>query len=46
VYLERGRHAEAVRHFEKAIALDPAYYAKASDNLKKARAGISGLKAQ
>jgi hypothetical protein len=34
---------EAIICFEKAIELEPSYYAKASDNLKKAKALNSRL---
>ena len=37
IYLEKGNYLEAVRCFERAIALEPSFYAKASDNLKKAK---------
>jgi len=37
IYLEKGNYPEAVRSFEKAIAIEPSYYAKAADNLKKAK---------
>ena len=37
IYLEKGNYAEAVRCFEKAIAIEPSFYAKACDNLKKAK---------
>jgi tetratricopeptide (TPR) repeat protein len=38
VYLEKGKYEEAIGCFEKAIAIEPIFYVKASDNLKKARA--------
>jgi Flp pilus assembly protein TadD len=37
IYLEKGRYPEAVRSFENAIAVEPAFYAKAADNLKRAK---------
>ena len=37
IYLEKGNYPEAVQSFEKAIAIEPSYYAKAADNLKKAK---------
>lgn len=37
IYLDKGEYAEAVQSFEKAIALEPGYYAKAAENLKKAK---------
>lgn len=37
VYLEKGKYDEAVSSFEKAIALEPGFYPKAADNLKKAK---------
>jgi len=39
VYLQKEKYREAVKCFEKAIELEPSFYAKASDNLKKARMG-------
>jgi Flp pilus assembly protein TadD len=44
IYLSRGMFEEAVISFEKAIELEPSYYAKASDNLKKAKALNSMIK--
>ena len=38
VYLEKGKYEEAIACFEKAIAIEPTFYVKASDNLKKAKA--------
>jgi Flp pilus assembly protein TadD len=38
VYLNEGKHEEAVACFEKAIANSPEFYARASENLKTARA--------
>jgi Flp pilus assembly protein TadD len=37
IYMEKERYPEAVRCFEKAIALEPSFYSKANENLKKAR---------
>jgi len=37
IYMSRGMFEDAVRSFEKAIELEPGYYAKAGDNLKKAK---------
>ena len=37
IYLNRGLFEEAVSCFENAINLEPGYYAKAGDNLKKAK---------
>ena len=37
IYLNRGLLEEAVSSFENAIKLEPGYYAKAGDNLKKAK---------
>ena len=39
IYLQKEKYREAVKCFEKAIELEPSFYAKASDNLKKARKG-------
>jgi tetratricopeptide (TPR) repeat protein len=44
IYLGRGMFEEAVVSFEKAIELDPSYYAKAADNLKKAKTLKSRIK--
>jgi len=44
IYLGRGMFGEAVISFEKAIELEPSYYAKAGDNLKKAKALNSRIK--
>ena len=44
IYLGRGMFEEAVISFEKAIELEPSYYAKAGDNLKKAKALDSRIK--
>jgi Flp pilus assembly protein TadD len=37
IYLEKGQYPEAVRSFENAIAVEPSFYAKAADNLKRAK---------
>ena len=37
IYLEQGKYPEAIKSFERAIAPEPGYYAKAAENLKKAR---------
>jgi len=37
VYLQQGEYAKAIRSFKKAIELKPAFYIKASENLKKAK---------
>ena len=39
VLLSQGKSQEATRYFEKAIAVDPAFYVKAHDNLKRAKLG-------
>ena len=44
IYLGKGMFEEAVECFEKAIELEPGYYAKAGDNLKKAKALNSRIK--
>jgi len=36
VYLQQGELEKAIHSFEKAIALKPAFYAKAGENLRKA----------
>jgi Flp pilus assembly protein TadD len=38
-YFHQGEHDKAVRSFEKAMELAPTFYAKASENLEKARLG-------
>jgi Flp pilus assembly protein TadD len=43
IYLEKGNYQEAVASFEKAIAIEPGFYAKAADNLKKAKA-LAGVR--
>lgn len=40
VLLSQGKSHEATRYFEKAIAVDPAFYVKAHDNLKRAKIGF------
>jgi len=44
IYLGRGMFEEAVISFERAIELEHSYYAKAGDNLKKAKALDSRIK--
>jgi tetratricopeptide (TPR) repeat protein len=39
VLLSQGKSQQATRYFEKAIAVDPAFYVKAHDNLKRAKLG-------
>jgi len=41
VYLQQGEYERAIRSFEKAIELKPTFYAKANENLRKARMGYS-----
>lgn len=43
IYLRQGKFEEAIRCFEKAIEIEPGFYARASENLKKARAGNGQL---
>lgn len=38
VYLNQGRYADAVHCFKRAIEIEPSFYAKAGENLKKAEA--------
>jgi tetratricopeptide (TPR) repeat protein len=40
IYLSRAKYREAARCFEKAIAIDPAFYARAGENLERARKGL------
>ena len=44
VYLSKGMMEEAVRCFEKAIEIDPVFYAKANENLNRARIGLENKK--
>jgi len=37
IYLHQGEYDKAIRSFEKAMELAPTFYAKASQNLKKAK---------
>jgi Flp pilus assembly protein TadD len=37
IYLEAGEFEKAISYFEKAIEIKPAFYARASDNLEKAK---------
>jgi Flp pilus assembly protein TadD/ketosteroid isomerase-like protein len=37
IYLEAGEFEKAINYFEKAIEVKPTFYAKASDNLEKAK---------
>jgi Flp pilus assembly protein TadD len=39
IYLSKGKNEEAVRCFEKAIEIDPVFYAKAGVNLDRAKKG-------
>jgi tetratricopeptide (TPR) repeat protein len=43
IYLRQEKFEEAIRCFEKAIEIEPSFYARASENLKKARAGDGQL---
>jgi tetratricopeptide (TPR) repeat protein len=43
IYLRQEKFEEAIRCFEKAIEIEPGFYARASENLKKARAGNGQL---
>lgn len=40
-YMETGQLKKAVACFEKAIAAEPSYYARANENLKKAKAAAN-----
>jgi len=42
-YMETGQLKKAVACFEKAIAAEPSYYAKANENLKRAKAAASAF---
>ncbi len=37
IYLYQGEHQKAIRSFEKAMELAPTFYAKANENLKRAK---------
>jgi Flp pilus assembly protein TadD len=39
IFLRRGKFQEAEKFFEKAIVLEPTFYAKAAENLRKAKTG-------
>lgn len=41
IYLRQGKFKKAILCFEKAIEIEPSYYTRASENLKRARA-LSG----
>ena len=41
VFLDQGEYKKAINYFEKAIEIKPHFYAIASNNLKKAKAGYS-----
>jgi Flp pilus assembly protein TadD len=41
IYLEAGEYEKAISYFEKAIEVNPTFYAKASDNLEKAKMILS-----
>jgi tetratricopeptide (TPR) repeat protein len=41
MYLSQGRYEMAIRYFEEAIAVNPTFYTKASENLRKARMALS-----
>jgi tetratricopeptide (TPR) repeat protein len=43
VYLKQGEFDKAISCFEKAIEMNPAFYIKAGENLRKARAAQSQL---
>jgi Flp pilus assembly protein TadD len=41
IYLSKAKYREAVQCFEKAIAIDPVFYARASENLDRAKKGLA-----
>jgi Flp pilus assembly protein TadD len=43
IYLKKGKFEEAVRCFEKAIEIEPGFYARANENLKKVKAAEGQL---
>jgi tetratricopeptide (TPR) repeat protein len=43
IYLKKGMFEEAVHCFEKAIELEPGFYATANENLKKIKAAKGQL---
>jgi tetratricopeptide (TPR) repeat protein len=43
IYLRQGKFEEAIHLFEKAIEIEPGFYARASENLNKAKAGKGQL---
>ena len=45
LYLAEKKYDKAIEAFEQAITLKPQYYAKAQENMVKARAGLASLQA-
>jgi Flp pilus assembly protein TadD len=43
IYLKKGMFKDAARCFEKAIEIEPGFYARANENLKKIREGEGQL---
>jgi tetratricopeptide (TPR) repeat protein len=41
IYMQQGQYGEAIEAFEKAIAMSPQFYSKASSNLRNARAMLA-----
>jgi tetratricopeptide (TPR) repeat protein len=46
LYLAEKKYDKAIEAFEKAIALKPQYYAKAQENISRAKAGLQTAPAQ
>jgi tetratricopeptide (TPR) repeat protein len=43
IYMKEKRFDEAIEYFEKAMAIEPTYYVKASENLKRAKEAKNDL---
>ena len=46
LYLAEKKYDKAIEAFDKAIALKPQYYAKAQENIVKAKAASQNVAAQ
>jgi tetratricopeptide (TPR) repeat protein len=44
IYLSKGMMEEAVQCFEKAIRIEPVFYARANENLNRAKIGLENRK--
>jgi tetratricopeptide (TPR) repeat protein len=41
LYLIEGKYDEAIKSFEKAVEINPKFYVRAHENLKKAEAAVN-----